>query len=71
MYQVITRCDICSKVLPITPVETPFGTVNIVETGKTMVVDTRGLFRHLCKECALRIDNELLKFKLDILENKN
>lgn len=71
MYQLITRCDICSKILPITTVETPFGTVNIVKTGKTTVVDTRDLFRHLCKECALHIDNQLLKFKLDILENRN
>ena len=70
MIQRIIRCDICNKELSVTRVTAPIGEIDVVETGKTEVCDTRHLFQHICKECALKIDNELLKFKLKVLGDK-
>ena len=67
MFRVTICCDICMKEIPIEQISTPIGKVEIAKTGKTKVCDTNHLFKHLCKECALRIDNELLNFKLNLL----
>lgn len=69
MLGVIVRCNLCTKELPTKRIETPFGSSEVVEVGKTKVWGTKKLFRHLCKECALTIDNELLRFKLNLLES--
>lgn len=68
MFRMTVHCDVCNKNLPIEQIETSFGKIEVVKVGKTKVVDTNNLFKHLCKECALTIDNELLKFKLEVLE---
>lgn len=70
MYRVTIHCDICGKTLPIEQVTTQVGTFYVVKVGKTEICNTKHLFKHLCKECALMIDNELLKFKLDLLEKR-
>lgn len=69
MFHRFICCDLCDKELPIEQIATPFGMTDVVKVGKTKVWDTSNLFRHLCKECALTIDNELLKVKLNILES--
>ena len=62
-------CDWCGKTLDYEVVQTPFGDEReiIKGLGTTKVWNTKRLFPHLCKECALTIDNELLKAKLEIL----
>jgi uncharacterized protein YlaI len=61
-------CDVCGKKLPTKTKQTPFGEVEIVcGTGTTKEWNTKGLFMHLCKECALTIDNGLLKTKNELL----
>lgn len=62
-------CDVCGKRLDFEVVQTPLGEEReiIRGLGTTKVWRTEGLFKHLCKECALTIDNELLKAKLEIL----
>lgn len=63
-------CDVCGKKLETKTKQTPFGEIEIVcGTGTTKEWNTKGLFQHLCKECALTIDNGLLKTKMDILES--
>lgn len=69
MFRTIIICDLCGKELPIEQITTQFGIIEVVKTGKTKVWDTSSPSHHLCKECALRIDNELLKLKLDLLES--
>lgn len=61
-------CDMCKKELPIKEKQTPYGAVRYVKSAKTKVLDTTSLFTHLCDECALIIDNELLSLKLEILQ---
>lgn len=70
MIRVTLYCDICGKELPVREIETAIGKIEVVETGRTKVWDTSGLGKHLCKECALRIDNELLTFKMELLASK-
>ena len=70
MFYRIIRCDICNKDIPFKRIRTQFGEIDIVAMGKTEVCDTRGLFSHICRECALKIDNELLKVKLELLGDK-
>lgn len=70
MVERIICCDICNEKLSVKRVTTPIGDINVVVMGKTEVCDTHHLFQHICKECALKIDNELLKFKLKVLGDK-
>lgn len=62
-------CDVCRKEFKYEVAQTPLGNkIHIIHgLGTTKVWNTEGLFQHLCKECALMIDNELLKAKLEIL----
>jgi len=60
-------CDVCGLPLPIRRFRTPAGVFECIETARTEQWDTRSIFPHLCKKCALTIDNELLKTKNDIL----
>lgn len=65
------ECDVCGKRLPTKIQQTPFGEIEIVcGTGTTKEWNTKGLFQHLCKECALTIDNSLLKTKMQILSSR-
>ena len=64
-------CDICGKKLETKTEQTPFGEVEVVVgTGKTKEWDTSKLFSHLCKECALEIDNKLLRTKYEMIATK-
>lgn len=64
------ECDVCGKKLQTKIKQTPIGEVEIVcGTGTTKEWDTKGLFQHLCKECALSIDNDILKIKIELLES--
>lgn len=64
------ECDVCKKQLPTKIKQTPFGEVEVVcGTGITKEWDTKRLFRHLCKECALTIDNALLRTKMQHLSS--
>ena len=70
MLQATIRCDLCNKELLIERASTPFGKACMVKDGKTKVWDTSNLFQHLCKECALTIDNELLNLKIELLKER-
>lgn len=62
-------CDWCGKTLDYEIVQTPFGDEReiIKGLGTTKVWNTKRLFPHLCKECALAIDYALIKEKFEIL----
>lgn len=75
MFENICICDVCRKQLKIETRQTSLGERNvIVGLGKTKEINTEALFQHLCKECALSIDNTVLKAKVRTLsmidENK-
>lgn len=60
-------CDVCGKKLETEIIQTPFGEVEVIlGTGTTKEWNTKGLFQHLCKECALSIDYGLLKIKNEL-----
>lgn len=64
------ECDVCGKKLPTEIKKTPFGQIEVVSgVGTTKEWDTKRLFQHLCKECALTIDNALLRVKMQYLSS--
>ena len=64
-------CDVCGKKLETKTQQTPFGKFEVVlGTGKTKELNTTRLFSHLCKECALKIDNKILRTKNELLSAK-
>lgn len=67
MYKTTVHCDVCDKKLEIVKKITPFGEVEVIKNSQTKVIDTRLIFPHLCENCALKIDNELLKTKLEMV----
>lgn len=68
MFKSICICDVCHKQLKTETRQTPLGEVDvIIGLGKTKEINTEALFQHLCKECALSIDNTLLKAKVRVL----
>lgn len=69
MLKVTVCCDICGKALPVKKARAPFGSFEIIESAKTEVWNTQTALPHLCKECALQIDNSLLSLKLEMLKN--
>ena len=68
MFKIIVCCDVCKKEIPIKKIETPIGKIEVPDVGKTEVVDTSFAYQHLCKECALEIDNQLLKAETEFFE---
>lgn len=72
MIEYICRCDICRKELETETKQTPFGEIEVIKNvGKTKEINTDALFQHLCKECALSIDNTILKEKMRLLSMLN
>ena len=67
MLKTAICCDMCEKELPCRTVNTPVGAVEVVKTAKTEVWNTSYVLPHLCKECALKIDNALLSAKIQIM----
>ena len=67
MLKTAICCDVCGKELPCKTLNTPYGTVEVVKTAKTEVWNTSRVLPHLCKECALKIDNALLSAKIQIM----
>jgi hypothetical protein len=68
MIESICRCDVCRKQLETEVRQTPFGEINVIKgLGKTKEINTDALFQHLCIECALSIDNAILKEKMRLL----
>lgn len=61
-------CDVCSKILPIEHKQTLFGKIEVVKTSKTKEWDTSMFLPHLCKGCALEIDNGILKSKFELMK---
>lgn len=60
-------CDVCLNPLPTEAVEdSVYGAVEVLKLSRTKEWDTRLLFPHLCENCALKIDNALLKFKNEV-----
>lgn len=74
MIDVVICCDLCKQPLPVRQRKAIICgnevTLETVEMRRTTVWNTRSLFQHLCSECALKIDNELLKLKLSVLEGQ-
>ena len=70
MFKYTAHCDICDKKLQIVKKQTPFGEVEVVKTARTKVLDTKMILPHLCEECALKIDNEILMQKLILLKKE-
>lgn len=68
MMRVSYHCDVCDKKLEVVKKITPFGEVEVVKTYRTKVWNTSTLFPHLCESCALKIDNQLLETKLNLLK---
>ena len=71
MIKTIPCCDICNEPLPIIITHTPLGKVRSVISAKTKVINTEKAFPLLCEKCALKIDNALLNFKLEIQRREN
>lgn len=69
MIKFIPICDCCKKEIPIQKKHTPLGDVDVLETGKTEYFNSQCVFKHLCKECALKLDNAYLGAKVEMLEN--
>ena len=67
MIRTTICCDVCGMELPKKVVNTPYGKVEFVKTSKAEVWNVSTVFPHLCKGCALTIDNALLKTKMDLL----
>ena len=64
------ECDCCGKRLETKKMQTPFGKVEVIcDTAKTQEWDTTGIYKYLCKECALKIDNNLLRLKMELLKD--
>lgn len=64
------ECDYCGKRLETEKKHTPFGEVEVIcGTAKTKEWNTTGIYHHLCKECALEIDNDLLRLKMKLLKD--
>ena len=49
-------CDFCDRALAIETVETEYGPVGALKASRTKNVDTRRLYRHLCDDCAVKLD---------------
>ena len=70
MFENICICDVCRKQLKTETRQTLLGEVDvIIGLGKTKEINTEAIFQHLCKECALSIDNTVLKAKLKTLSS--
>lgn len=68
MIKFVFICDCCEKELPKHIQHTPLGNIEVVETGKTEYFNSQCVFKHLCKECALKLDNAYLGAKVEMLE---
>ena len=69
MIKCVICCDFCGQPIPTHIEETPFGSVEAIETGKTKVWDT-GSHLTLCKRCAALIDAELELLKMRVLHSE-
>lgn len=68
MFKTAVHCDVCGKELKIIRKHTPFGDVYVIKTSRTKQWDTSMILPHLCETCALKIDNDLLNAKLELLQ---
>lgn len=68
MFKTVVCCNVCGEELKIFRKHTPFGDVDLFKTFQTKQWDTSKMLPHLCEKCALIIDNELLKLKLEVLQ---
>jgi len=69
MIRCVVCCDLSGQPVPSHVKETPFGPVEVIETGKTKVWDI-GSHLTLCKRCAALIDAELELFKMRVLRSE-
>ena len=67
MFKTRVHCDVCDKPLKLYRVDTPLGSYDDYETSHTKQWDTSNILPHLCKKCALEIDNAILSVKLSVL----
>lgn len=63
-------CDFCEKPIPEMTMVLDGNEVPCVDLAITKEWDTRSLFPHLCKSCADKIDNALLKMKTGMTHKK-
>lgn len=49
-------CDFCGRALDTFVMDTDYGPVDVPKSFRTENVNTRRLFRHLCKDCADKLD---------------
>ena len=49
-------CDFCGRALEIETVDTEYGPVETLRAARTKNVNTRRLYRHLCEDCAFKLD---------------
>lgn len=70
MLELIARCDICQKELPVEYKDTILGTVPVVKSYKTKEWSTDHCFDHLCETCALKLDNLILSTRIEVLEGR-
>ena len=68
MFKTTVHCDVCGKELPIIRKHTPLGDVDVIKTARTKQWNTSMILPHLCETCALKIDNELLQTKIDLMK---
>ena len=71
MVKTKVYCDVCGEELKIIQKHTLFGDVNVIKTSRTKQLNTSRILPHLCENCALKIDNELLEAKLKMLQRSD
>lgn len=49
-------CDFCARALTVETVDTDYGPVEVPKGFRTKNVNTRRLYRHLCEDCAFKLD---------------
>lgn len=72
MLKTIMLCDMCEEEIPTYEKEFPGVKKKFYKIGKSKympyLADTLNV--HLCERCAARVDVDLLKWKLSVLENR-
>ena len=62
------HCDICGKELPREIVNILGQNIEVYKTAHCKEWDLKSILPHICKTCALEIDNKLLKLKLELMK---
>ena len=66
-HKVIAVCDCCGEPLRVETMEFHGAKYETVHSHQLKEINGFPFLEHLCQTCALKIDNEILRFKVSVM----